>query len=55
MLEVCHLPAVEVKQKASPARHDDPTEASPPASGRDSNAPIVSCEPNVEHGGLRRC
>lgn len=35
-----HLPAVDVKQNASPAIHDDPTEPNKPASGRDSRTPM---------------
>jgi hypothetical protein len=33
-------PAVEVKQKARPARHEDPTVPSTPANGRESKRPI---------------
>ena len=33
-------PAVDVKQNASPARHEDPTVPSTPANGRENNMPI---------------
>ena len=36
-----NAPAVDVKQKASPAIHDDPTVPKIPANGRDIKAPIV--------------
>jgi len=36
-----HEPAVEVKQNARPARHEDPTVPSTPANGRESKRPIV--------------
>ena len=36
-----HKPAVEVKQKARPAIHDDPTVPNIPAKGKDIRAPIV--------------
>lgn len=35
------LPAVDVKQKATPARHDVAIVPSEPASGKDSSKPIV--------------
>jgi hypothetical protein len=35
-----HGPAVEVKQNARPARHEDPTVPSTPANGRESKRPI---------------
>ena len=35
-----YRPAVDVKQKASPARHEDPTVPSTPVSGRESKRPI---------------
>ena len=35
------IPAVEVKQKATPARRDEPTVPKSPAKGRVSSAPIV--------------
>lgn len=46
----CHncSPAVDVKQKANPARHEDPTEASPPNIGKDINAPIVTSSFDAE-------
>lgn len=34
--------AVDVKQKAKPARHEVAMDVSPPASGRDINKPIAS-------------
>lgn len=34
--------AVEVKQKASPPRHEAPMVVRPPAIGRDINSPIVA-------------
>ena len=37
-------PAVDVKQKARPARHDEPIVVSPPANGIDRSAPIVYLE-----------
>ena len=33
-------PAVDVKQNASPARHEDPTVPSTPVNGRESKTPI---------------
>jgi len=33
-------PAVDVKQNASPARHEDPTVPSTPANGRENKTPI---------------
>jgi hypothetical protein len=33
-------PAVDVKQNANPARHEDPTVPSTPANGRESKRPI---------------
>jgi hypothetical protein len=36
-----HEPAVEVKQNARPAIHEDPTVPSTPVSGRESKRPIV--------------
>lgn len=38
---VNNLPAVEVKQNAMPAMHDDPTVPKTPARGTESRAPIV--------------
>lgn len=35
------VPAVEVKQNATPARHDEPTVPKRPARGRVRSAPIV--------------
>ena len=39
---VCYdSPAVDVKQKASPARHDDATVPKTPAKGKESSIPIL--------------
>ena len=35
-------PAVDVKQNARPAKHDDPIDARPPAKGKEMSAPIAS-------------
>ena len=35
------LPAVDVKQNARPATHEDAMVVRPPANGRDTRAPIV--------------
>jgi hypothetical protein len=35
-------PAVDVKQKASPPRHEVPMVVRPPAIGRDINSPIAA-------------
>ena len=40
-------PAVEVKQNARPARHEDPTVPSTPANGRESKRPIDDQLPRV--------
>ena len=42
-----HEPAVEVKQNARPARHEDPTVPSTPANGRESKRPIDDQLPRV--------
>jgi len=37
-------PACDVKQNASPPRHDAPTDESPPRMGRDISKPMVNVE-----------
>ena len=38
---ILYSPAVDVKQNAIPARHDDATVVSPPAMGRDNSMPML--------------
>lgn len=49
-----HVPAVDVKQNAKPARQEDPTVPSTPVSGRERRRPIVSLDDqanSVRSGG----
>jgi hypothetical protein len=46
------LPAVDVKQKASPAKHDVAMVPRPPASGKLSRRPMVG---NGKYDDLRQC